>query len=149
MKPKRQTAYPLYHHKKASKVNSKTIRFLLIIAGTISVGLGILGILLPVLPTTPFFLLAAACYARSSEKFYHWLLNNKWFGSYIKNYLNKKGIPLKVKIYAISLLWITILLSAFFAVDVIWVKATLILIAVGVTLHILSIRTIKTDTANT
>lgn len=130
-------------YKKVQIVNSSIIRAVLIVAGTTAVGLGVLGIFLPVLPTTPFLLLAAACYAKSSEKFHHWLFNNKWFGSYINNYLNKKGIPLKVKIYTISLLWITILLSAFLAVNVIWVKVVLIVIAVGVTVHILSIRTLK------
>ena len=63
------------------------IRILLIIAGTFFVGIGIVGIFVPVLPTTPFLLLAAACYERSSQRFYSWLLNNKWFGNYIRNYL--------------------------------------------------------------
>lgn len=116
---------------------------LLIFLGTIFVGLGILGIFLPILPTTPFLLLAAACYARSSKRFYHWLLNNKWFGSYIKNYKEKKRIPLKAKIFSISLLWITILASAIFATDVIYVRIILIVIAFGVTVHILSLRTFK------
>jgi uncharacterized membrane protein YbaN (DUF454 family) len=69
------------------------IRILLVIAGTLFVGLGIIGIFIPVLPTTPFLLLAAACYARSSRKFHEWLLNNRWFGDYIRNYLQGKGFP--------------------------------------------------------
>jgi hypothetical protein len=73
----------------------------LIIAGTSFAGLGILGIFLPLLPTTPFLLLAAACYARSSERFYNWLLNNRWFGHYIRNYLEGKGVPLRVKVLSI------------------------------------------------
>jgi uncharacterized membrane protein YbaN (DUF454 family) len=73
------------------------IRILLIITGTLFVGLGIVGIFIPVLPTTPFLLLAAACYARSSRKFHEWLLNNRWFGDYIRNYLQGKGFPKKVK----------------------------------------------------
>ena len=111
----------------------------LIIAGTLSVGLGILGIFLPVLPTTPFLLLAAACYARSSERFYNWLLNNRWFGNYIKNYREKRGLTLKVKVLTISLLWIAIGYSIF-RVDILTVRIILILIAIGVTTHILSIR---------
>ena len=119
------------------------IRILLIIAGTLLVGLGIIGILMPVLPTTPFLLLAAACYARSSQRFYHWLLNNKWFGNYIKNYIQKKGVPLKVKVLAITWLWITIGFSVVFAVEIFLVKLILIVIAIGVSIHILCLRTLR------
>jgi len=122
------------------------VRGLLIIAGTISTGLGIIGIFLPLLPTTPFFLLAAACYARSSLRFYNWLLNNKFFGCYVKNYLERKGVPLKVKIISVSLLWITISLSALFATENIFVRIILIIIALSVTVHIIIIRTAKKDT---
>ena len=126
-----------------SVTSSRLVRGLLISAGTLFVGLGVLGIFLPLLPTTPFLLLAAACYARSSKRFYDWLLNNKWFGSYIKNYREKKGIPSRVKITTISLLWITIAISAVFATDNLLVRIILIVIAICVTTHILSIRTIK------
>ncbi|MCK9613446.1 MAG: YbaN family protein [Bacteroidales bacterium] len=119
------------------------MRALLVVAGSFFTGLGILGIFLPLLPTTPFLLLAAACYARSSEKFYHRLLNNKWFGIYIKNYREGKGIPLKVKISAISLLWLTIVLSAIFATDNLFIRIILLVIATGVTLHIAFIRNKK------
>ncbi|MCK4404246.1 MAG: YbaN family protein [candidate division Zixibacteria bacterium] len=119
------------------------MRGILITAGTLFVGLGVLGIFIPLLPTTPFLLLAAACYAKSSKRFYHWLLTNKWFGNYIKNYREKKGVPLKVKLSSISLLWITILFSAVFVVDTLLFRIILILIAIGVTIHILSIRTLK------
>jgi uncharacterized membrane protein YbaN (DUF454 family) len=125
------------------KASSRFTRGILIIAGTFFVGLGVLGIFLPLLPTTPFLLLAAACYARSSKRFYNWLLNNKWFGNYIKNYREKKGVPLKVKLLSISLLWITILFSAVFVVDILLFRIILILIAAGVTIHILYIRTLK------
>ena len=118
-------------------------RGVLIIAGTFFVGLGILGIFLPLLPTTPFLLLAAACYARSSERFYNWLLNNRWFGNYIKNYLEGKGAPLRVKVLSISFLWIAIGYSVALVVDIFLVRILLILIAIGVTIHILSIRTLK------
>jgi len=119
------------------------LRILLIIAGTFFVGLGIVGILVPVLPTTPFLLLAAACYARSSQRFYGWLLNNKWFGSYIRNYLERKGVPLRVKVVTVTLLWITIGSSVAFAVEILVVKWILVLIAIGVSIHILSVRTLK------
>lgn len=129
--------------KQINKISSRCIRWTLIIAGTFFVGLGILGIFLPILPTTPFLLLAAACYARSSKRFYSWLLNNRWFGNYIKNYREGKGVPLKVKIYTISLLWMTILLSAIFFIDIFWIRVLLILIACGITIHILTIKTYK------
>jgi len=119
------------------------LRILLVIAGTFFVGLGIVGIFVPVLPTTPFLLLAAACYARSSQRFYGWLLNNKWFGSYIRNYLERKGVPLRVKVVTITILWITIGGSVVFAADILVLKLILVIIAIGVSTHILSVRTLK------
>jgi len=125
------------------KARGTWIRIPLIIAGTFFVGLGIVGIFVPVLPTTPFLLLAAACYARSSQRFYSWLLNNKWYGNYIRNYLQRRGVPLKVKILTVTLLWITIGASVAFAVQTLVVRLILVLIAIGVSIHILSIRTLK------
>ena len=119
------------------------VRIILITTGTLCLGLGILGVLVPVLPTTPFLLLAAACYARSSQRFYDWLLTNRWFGSYIRNYLQGKGISLKIKILTISILWLTIGCSVAFAVQVFTIRLILILIAVGVAIHILSVRTLR------
>lgn len=119
------------------------LRILLVIAGTVCVGLGIVGIFVPVLPTTPFLLLAAACYARSSPTFHSWLLNNKWFGSYIRNYLERKGITLRAKIITLSLLWITIGVSVAFAVEILALKLILVIIAIGVSIHILSLRTLN------
>jgi len=113
------------------------------VVGSLCVGLGILGIFLPLLPTTPLLLLAAACYARSSEKFHAWLLHNRWFGDYVSNYLEGKGVPLRVKALSLSLLWMTIGYSAVFAVRTLLVRVILILIALGVTAHILSIRNLR------
>ncbi|MFO7928749.1 MAG: YbaN family protein [Candidatus Humimicrobiaceae bacterium] len=115
----------------------------LITSGSLSLGLGVLGIFLPILPTTPFLLLSAACYANSSKKFHRWLLGNKVFGKYIKDYKEKRGLTLKTKITAITVLWLTISCSAFFAVDIIWVKFLLFLVAIGVTIHLIYIKTIK------
>lgn len=119
------------------------IKLLLMIAGTIFVGLGVIGIFLPVIPATPFLLLAAACYARSSRRFYCWLLNNRWFGVYIKNYRQKKGMPLKMKIITVALLWLTILISVIFAVQFLALRIVLVLIAIGVSVHLLSLKTLK------
>ena len=114
---------------------------LLIIAGTIFVGLAILGIFLPILPTTPFLLLAAACYARSSERFSNWLLGNRLFGKVIRDYREGRGMPLKLKALSIVFLWAAIGCSAAFAVDMLPVRIVLILVGVGVTAHIALIGT--------
>ncbi|MCK4928844.1 MAG: YbaN family protein [Methanosarcinales archaeon] len=124
-------------------MSNRLTRGILVIAGTIFTGLGLLGILLPLLPTTPFLLLAVACYARSSKRFYCWLLNNKWFGTYIRDYREGKGITLKVKVYVISLLWFTMLFSIIFIVQNLLVSSILVLLALGVTVHLVTIRTLK------
>ena len=124
-------------------ISNRFFRYLLISTGTIFLGFGIIGIFLPILPTTPFLLLAASCYARSSKRFYDWFMNNRWFGTYIKNYRDGRGVPLKFKIFTITLLWITIIASVFLVMNSYWVKIILILIAIGVTIHILTIKTYK------
>ena len=118
----------------------KPIKVLLIATGTFFIGLGIVGIFVPVLPTTPFLLISATLYAKSSKSFYNWLVNNKILGRYIKNYREGKGIPLKLKIITIALLWITIGCSAIFAIDIFWVRVILVIIAIGVTIHIIRIK---------
>lgn len=116
--------------------------FLLII-GSISLGLGVLGIILPLLPTTPLLLLSAACYIRSSDKLYQWLITNKYVGSYILNYRSGKGIPLKAKIIGVSLLWISILYTIIFIVPLVIVKILLFLIASYFTWFILKQKTFR------
>src|SRR3989337_3676982 len=85
---------------------SKFKRGFFVIVGTVFLGLGVLGIALPVLPTTPFLLLSAACYYKGSKRMHNWLLNNKWFGGYIRNYMEGRGIPLRTKAFAMALLWL-------------------------------------------
>ena len=121
--------------------SSRFKRGLFIVAGTIFLWLGGIGIFLPILPTTPFLLLSAACYYKGSERLHRWMLNNRWFGSYIRNYREGKGVPLIVKVFTIFLLWITILFSVFFILLISWIKIILIIIAIGVTIHILTIKT--------
>ena len=120
-------------------------RRLLIGAGTLCTGLGIIGIFIPILPTTPFLLLAAACYMRSSERFYQWLINNRIFGAYVRNYIEGRGMPIRIKIFTILLLWLTIGLSITFGVQNIVIRIVLICIAVGVTVHIVLIRKRKVE----
>lgn len=105
--------------------------------------LGVIGIILPLLPTTPFLLLSASCYAKSSDKLYQWLIENRWFGKYIKSIRRGEGIPLRVKITAISMLWLTIGFSVLFVIEMLLVRIVLIVIAVGVTWHIVSYRNVK------
>lgn len=119
------------------------MRYFLLILGYLCVGLGVLGIFLPVLPTTPFLLLASFLFYRSSPKAQKWLLGHKYLGAYISDYQLYKAIPLRVKIYSISLLWTTILISAFVFIELWWLRALLIFIALAVTIHIVSFKTKK------
>jgi uncharacterized membrane protein YbaN (DUF454 family) len=116
---------------------------LLIIAGTASLIAGIVGIFIPILPTTPFLLLAAACYIRSSERFYRSLLNNRLVGGYIRDYIQGKGMPLKIKVITLLILWITIGISIFLVTQNIIVRIILLLVAIGVSIHVIFIRTKK------
>lgn len=115
-------------------------RRLLIGAGTLCVGLGIIGVFVPILPTTPFLLLAAACYMRSSERFYQWLISNRIFGAYVRNYIEGRGMPVRIKIFTIVLLWLAIGLSIAFGVQNTTVRVVLICVAIGVTIHIYLIK---------
>ena len=122
----------------------KIVRASLFIAGTFLLALGAIGIFLPILPTTPFLLLSAACYLRSSERMHKWLLNNRWFGKYIRNYQEGKGIPLKTKILAMTVLWVAILYSAFIVLDEILIaQIALLAIALGVSVHLVRLPTLK------
>jgi uncharacterized protein len=123
----------------------KALRGLLVVAGTVSVALGVVGIFLPMLPTTPFLLLAAICYARSSPRLLHWLNHNRWFGAYIRRYREGLGIPLREKLFTIALLWLTIIVSVVYFVPLWWVKTLLVLIALSVTCYLLHLKTFKYD----
>jgi len=118
-------------------------KILLIATGSLCVGLGVIGIFLPILPTTPFLLLAAYCYARSSERFYFWLITNRVFGEYIRNYHERRGITAFHKIVVLLLLWLTISYTAFGVVSARWVRLLLFGIAAAVTVHILWIKTYR------
>jgi len=121
----------------------KIKKLLWIIAGCISLGLGIIGIVLPLLPTTPFLLFASYCYCRGSKRLDDWLLNNKYLGEYIRNYREGKGISLTIKVFTISLLWAVILYSAFFIIKILIVQVILVIIAIGVSIHLIVLPTNK------
>ena len=117
------------------------MKILYVVLGSISLALGTLGIFLPLLPTTPFYLLTAWLYMRSSQKLYNKVMNNKYFGAIVRDFHEDKSISLRTKIVIVSTLWATISLSAFLAVSAWWVRAILFAVAVGVTVHVLSFRT--------
>jgi uncharacterized membrane protein YbaN (DUF454 family) len=118
-------------------------RIALVVVGTVALALGIIGIVVPVLPTTPFLLLAAACYARSSERLHRWLLNNRYLGEPIRSYRDHRAVRLHVKIYAIVVLWAGIALSIV-AIGGFWLTLALVAIALAVTAHIVRLGTIRT-----
>ena len=107
--------------------------------GWISVVLGVIGIFLPVLPTTPFLLLAAACFVRTSPRFYHWLISHPRLGKYVIYYLDGKGIPLKAKIYTLAIMWTTLLTTAFILVPRTTVQVILPMIGIGTSIYILQL----------
>lgn len=115
---------------------SGAARWTLLIIGTISVILGVIGLLLPIMPTTPFLIVAAACYARSSRKFYVWLVTNRWFGQQIRDWRAGKGIPLKSKIAATVVIAATFGTSIAVFVPYIWLKITMVVIATAVLIYI-------------
>jgi uncharacterized membrane protein YbaN (DUF454 family) len=126
-----------------TKTSQKLVRALFFVAGTVSLSLGAIGIVLPVLPTTPFLLLALACYCRSSQRMTHWMLTNRYFGKYIQNYKEGKGIPLKTKLFAITVLWIAIGYSAIFIIPILIVQIILFAVAAAVTLHMTRLPTYR------
>ena len=113
------------------------MRYLYIALGTFSLVMGIIGIFLPVLPTTPLLLLTAYCYYRGSERMYGWLMNHPLFGKHIRNFRENRIIPRKVKTCTLLLLWASLLFCAYI-LSPIWLKCLMIGIAIGVTWHILS-----------
>ncbi|NDV46156.1 DUF454 domain-containing protein [Paludibacter sp. 221] len=118
------------------------MKVLYVVIGIISLILGVLGIFLPILPTTPFLLLSAAVFARSSDKLYNWLLNHRVLGEYIRSFREEKAIPLRIKVFSVSLLWSVMLITIFtVAGEKLWLQILLAAIATGVTIHILSFKT--------
>ena len=119
------------------------MRWILTILGVISLGLGILGIFLPLLPTTPLLLLAAALFLRSHKGLYQWLMNHPKLGPYITNFMVHKSIPLRVKVVSVGLVWVTLMNCAVF-IAVNWIlRLFFVLLAVAITIHILSYKTLK------
>ncbi|MBR5844807.1 MAG: YbaN family protein [Rikenellaceae bacterium] len=119
------------------------MKIVFIIIGSIAFALGIIGIFLPLLPTTPLLLLAAALYFRSSPRLYEWLLNHPYFGRYIRNFRESRAIPLHAKIVSVSLLWLTMGYCIVAVVEPLWLRIVLGVLAVAITIHILSFKTLR------
>lgn len=119
------------------------MKIFLSILGTVSLLLGVIGIFLPVLPTTPFLLLSAALYFRSSPRLYSWLMEHPQLGAYIKNFREHNAIPLRVKIISVALVWITLSYCAVFVADAWWFRLFFVLLAVAISAHILHYKTLK------
>ena len=118
----------------------RVVRVAYIVLGTVSLVLGVVGIFVPLLPTTPFLLLTAYCYSRSSTKYYNWLISQPRLGKYILDYNRDRTIPFHVKVISLSLLWASILYCTVFVLDNILLRLTLLAIVGGVTVHIVSLK---------
>ena len=122
-------------------VNHRGLRLVLIAAGFLCTALGVLGIFLPLLPTVPLLLLAAACFARGSERCYRWLVDHRHLGPMVRGYLHGHGIPRRARWAAIALVWLTIPLTVLLAAIPLWVKILLIGIGLGITAYLLRLPT--------
>ncbi|MEM5775593.1 MAG: YbaN family protein [Anaerolineaceae bacterium] len=109
--------------------------------GLFFVALGAIGAVLPVMPTTVFLLLAAYFFGRSSDRLYGWLIRSRWLGDYIRHYREGTGITRRKKIETIVLLWISLTLGAIFVMHTWWGRGLLLAVAIGVSWHILAIKT--------
>ena len=129
-----------------SKLNRyKPIRILWILLGSLSVGMGVIGIFVPGWPTTIFLIVASYFYIRSSRRLYNWLINNKLLGIYIKNYLLGKGMSLKAKLVSLIIMWLFGLLSILMWIpnDLFLIRSIVLLLLVIGTFFIIRVKTSK------
>jgi hypothetical protein len=119
-------------------------RIALMSLGFMLLALGAVGVVLPVLPTTPFVLAAAVCFSASNERIHGWLKRNRVFGPYIENYRTKQGIRMPLKLSSIAFVWLGLAVSIY-RVQTPWVTALLAAVGIGVTVHLVMIKTYKGD----
>jgi uncharacterized membrane protein YbaN (DUF454 family) len=117
-------------------MSSRILKALLILGGTLCVALGVIGIFLPLMPTTVFLLLAAACYARSSDRFYQKLIHNRFLGAYIRNSREGRGMRRRDKAVTLTILWIGIGATIIWTAHALWLRLLLLAIAAAVTVHV-------------
>ena len=122
---------------------SPVIKYFYLISGFLLVAIGVIGIFLPLLPTTIFLILASVCFVKSSPRANEWLRNHKVLGAYIKNYQDKSGLTITSKIFNLILLWGMITVSAFLFTDGLYIRLLLFAIAMGVSIHLVMIKTKK------
>lgn len=137
MRDSKDSPWTDYSHE-VKLVQSKTLRVLLISLSALFLLVGFIGLFLPLLPTTPFVLLAAACYARSSVPFYNWLMNHRWFGRALRQWVEHRSISKKSKVLALTLLWATMLPTLVWVVPLMAVKILLAGIGLAVSLFLLT-----------
>jgi hypothetical protein len=124
------------------KQSRPILKAFLYFSGFLFLGLGILGLFLPLLPTTPFLLLAASVFMHTNKKMYYWMFNNRYFGKSFSNYVKNRSVSRSVKISSLLLLSITMAYSIIFVSENIWIRLMLIVIAIAVSYHILKLKTI-------
>jgi uncharacterized membrane protein YbaN (DUF454 family) len=120
-------------------------KWFLVSLGLLATTLGLIGVVVPLLPTTPFLLLAAACFVRSSDTLYGRLISNRLVGGFIRDYREQRGVSARAKITALALLWGVISYTALTAVDAVWLRVLLAVVAVAVTIHLLRLKTIRSQ----
>lgn len=127
------------------QVKNDLARAALIALGWLAVAAGVAGIFLPLVPTVPFLLLAAACFARSSARFHAWLVDHNYLGPLVRDYLNGTGIPARVRLTAVGMVWVSFPTSALFFARATWLRLVLVAIAIGITLYLFSLPTASGD----
>lgn len=120
------------------------LKILLIAVGCLALVLAIAGIFLPLLPTTPFLLLASACFMRGSERLHRWLLSNRVFGKAIRDYEEKRAVPRRAKVVGLAVMWASLAFSIYL-VPAAWHKGMLVLIGACVSVYLLRLKTLPRE----
>jgi uncharacterized membrane protein YbaN (DUF454 family) len=120
----------------------------LVSAGVVFLALAAIGVVLPLVPTTPFLLLAAACFVRSSDRLYRWLITHRVFGAYIRNYREHRAVTLRAKVVTVSMLWAAIGYSVVVVARSPLLRLLLLSIAAGTTTYVLRLKTLSRDALN-
>jgi uncharacterized membrane protein YbaN (DUF454 family) len=125
------------------RISERIQRIIFTIFGTLFLILGAIGVFIPVLPTTPFLLLAAACYLRGSERMHRWMINNRVFGDFIRNYMEGRGISPRQKLIIIIFLWVMIIISIYYLIDVFLLRILVLFVAIVISAHIIMLPSLQ------
>lgn len=128
-----------HRHMTIRLVKSGMLRRLLVGAGWLSLAAGVVGLFLPLIPSVPFLLLSVICFSRSSECFHSWLVQHKQLGPMLKSYLMHGAVPLRAKVLAIAMVWVSFPVTSFLFVEKVWLRVVLLCVAACVTLYLLAI----------